>query len=234
MKTYKIHLIRHGLTQANIKGLYVGATDTPLAPQGIKELNELKNKFNYPNAGLLYVSPMKRCVQTADILYPDMKKQVVENLKECDFGDWENKNAKDLEKDKEFLAWLSSGQISSVCTAENLTDFTRRVCSCFENIVDKIIKNEMKDAIVVTHGGVIMTLLASFGIPKAKAFQWGSNNGCGYSIRITPGLWVRDHVFEVYDKVPESIYEADRNEANELSDVMKDVTSTIKNLDKYK
>ena len=92
----------------------------------------------------------------------------------------------------------------------------------------------MKDAIVVTHGGVIMTLLASFGIPKAKAFQWGSNNGCGYSIRITPSLWVRDHVFEVYDKVPESIYEADRDEANKLSDVMKDVTSTIKNLDKYK
>ncbi len=34
MKTYKLHLIRHGLTQGNLDGLYVGGgTDMPLCEE---------------------------------------------------------------------------------------------------------------------------------------------------------------------------------------------------------
>ena len=36
MKTYKIHLIRHGQTEANAKGLYIGMTDLPLSPEGLR------------------------------------------------------------------------------------------------------------------------------------------------------------------------------------------------------
>ena len=34
MKSYKIHLLRHGQTEANEKGLYIGRTDLPLSPAG--------------------------------------------------------------------------------------------------------------------------------------------------------------------------------------------------------
>ena len=57
----KIYLIRHGKTQGNLSGKYIGArTDEPLCQEGIRELEGK----NYPKAELLFVSPMKRCRQT--------------------------------------------------------------------------------------------------------------------------------------------------------------------------
>ena len=44
MRTLKIHLIRHGATDANVKGQYIGCkTDMPLSPEGLNELRTLKD-----------------------------------------------------------------------------------------------------------------------------------------------------------------------------------------------
>lgn len=218
MKTYKLHLVRHGLTQANMDGLYIGSTNVPLAPKGIEDLKNLKNKFEYPTAGILFSSPLTRCLQTAEILFSEMKRNVIDDLRECDFGNWENKSADSLKSDPDFLKWISSGEVSATCTAESMESFTHRIRSCFETLIDNIIRNEKKDAIVVTHGGVIMTALALFGVPKAKPFEWHANNGCGYSVRITPSMWMRDKVFEVYDKIPDSIYCKSKNDMAFVTD----------------
>ena len=66
MKTYKIHLIRHGITDANLKGLYIGnRTDLPLCPEGFKQLKDMREDKEYPYIEKLYSSPMLRCRQTA-------------------------------------------------------------------------------------------------------------------------------------------------------------------------
>lgn len=72
MKTYKIHLIRHGQTEANAKGLYIGMTDLPLSPEGLGELLELKQNFVYPEAVRFFTSPLIRCRQTLEVLYPGL------------------------------------------------------------------------------------------------------------------------------------------------------------------
>ena len=44
MKTFKLHLIRHGLTSGNLQGLYIGSgTDIPLCDEGRAQLAELKD-----------------------------------------------------------------------------------------------------------------------------------------------------------------------------------------------
>ena len=45
MKTFNIHFIRHGVTKGNISGAYIGATDIPLAPEGILKLKSLKQSL---------------------------------------------------------------------------------------------------------------------------------------------------------------------------------------------
>ena len=48
MRTLKIHLIRHGATDANYDGRYIGCkTDLPLAPEGLNELRLLKDDIAY-------------------------------------------------------------------------------------------------------------------------------------------------------------------------------------------
>ena len=52
MKTFKLHLIRHGMTAGNLQGLYIGSgTDIPLCDEGRAQLNELKERFEYPQVG---------------------------------------------------------------------------------------------------------------------------------------------------------------------------------------
>lgn len=56
----------------------------------------------------------------------------------------------------------------------------------FESIVEGLMKTGTTESVIVTHGGVIMTLLAVYGLPQAKPFEWTMDNGFGYSLRVTP------------------------------------------------
>ena len=47
-----------------------------------------------------------------------------------------------------------------------------------------------------------MTLLAVYGLPQAKPFDWVMDSGFGYTLRITPMLWQRDKVAEVCAAIP--------------------------------
>ena len=96
MVTYKLYLIRHGMTKGNLEGRFVGRTDLPLCEEGIAELKKLQEEYEYPDVQKVYSSPMARCVETADILYPNRLLQRVDNLREYDFGVFEGQLAKDL------------------------------------------------------------------------------------------------------------------------------------------
>ena len=64
-----IVLIRHGMTEGNVSRRYIGITDENLCPKGQEILNEnIKNRM-YPMADIVFSSTMKRCVQTAKIIY---------------------------------------------------------------------------------------------------------------------------------------------------------------------
>ena len=60
----ELFLIRHGLTEGNKKKRYIGRTDEPLCPEGLEQLSAL----SYPVLDNIFISPMRRCVQTARIL----------------------------------------------------------------------------------------------------------------------------------------------------------------------
>lgn len=67
MITYKLHLIRHGQTEGNQKGLFVGRTDMPVSEEGFDELSRLRDTYEYPRVGAVYTSPLRRCIQTAGV-----------------------------------------------------------------------------------------------------------------------------------------------------------------------
>ena len=55
---------------------------------------------------------------------------------------------------------------------------------------------------VITHGGLIMNLLAAMGLPERKMVQWTALNGRGYTLLLTTQMWMRDQKFEVYSQIP--------------------------------
>lgn len=202
MKSYYIHFIRHGAISPTLKGRYIGATDVPLSAEGEQELRRLDRELDYPYAKVVFTSPLKRCTKTAEILYPQIKPLVIDQLSECHFGEWENKTADELRGEEDFGKWLAGDTSVKPPRGESNADFTRRICLMFENIVDGLMKTGTTDAVIVTHGGVMNTLLAVYGLPQAKPFDWACDNGYGYSLRLTPALWMRDKVAEVFARIP--------------------------------
>lgn len=203
MKTYKLHLIRHALTQGNIDGLYIGHTDMPLCSDGIRQVMDMKEEFTYPETNFVFSSPLKRCIDTCKIIYPNIKPIVVEDLIEYDFGEFEGKNAAELhEKQPLFDKWLAGDPEVKPPFGESNEEFAKRVCDCFVKIVDGIIKTGTDNACIVTHGGVIMTILANCGLPEAAAHEWMTPSGCGYTLRITPQLWMAGRKLEVIEELP--------------------------------
>ena len=122
MKTYKIHLIRHGLTDGNLKGQYIGKTDLPLSAVGVTALRQLAEENEYPKVDMVYSSPMLRAVQSARILYPSKDIQTVDNLREIDFGIFEGKTANELENSAEYADW-AAGRINGAPNGEDNTEF---------------------------------------------------------------------------------------------------------------
>ena len=45
VRGYRIHLIRHGKTEANEKGIYIGNTDFPLSEEGRRELTDKLDEY---------------------------------------------------------------------------------------------------------------------------------------------------------------------------------------------
>ena len=77
MKTYTLHFIRHGMTTANEEGRYVGHQDLSLSLQGEDELRYLKDNCVYPDPPVVFTSPLKRCTETCEILFPDAQPVVM-------------------------------------------------------------------------------------------------------------------------------------------------------------
>lgn len=80
--------------------------------------------------------------------------------------------------------------------------FQHRVQHAFEALVEDMMRHKDTEAVVCTHGGVIMLLMAAYALPRAPMHEWAAENGGGFTLRITPTLWMREPVAEAIDTVP--------------------------------
>lgn len=200
MKSYVIHILRAMPSKGALEGRYVGRAQSPLPTSAITELAQLKREFDYPSGELYCASPAVSCVDTLKILYPQADPEVVLDLAECDFGDWENKTAEELKGEPGFTDWLM-GQ-GAPPNGESGQVFFQRVCKGFQLLVQNMMARGTASAVLVTHAGVMTSILAAFGLPKAAPQDWLCDGGFGYSVRITPGLWMRSPVMEVFGRAP--------------------------------
>lgn len=63
-------------------------------------------------------------------------------------------------------------------------------------------KTGTTDAAIITHGGVIMTLLTAYGIPELPMHEWRTPNGCGFTLNVNASLWMRGKKAEVFSEFP--------------------------------
>ncbi len=203
----KIVLIRHGITTGNVRRLYYGKTDVPLAERGIRELEELKAQGLYPvsDSALFYTTGMLRTEQTLELIYGQREHEVIDNLKELDFGVFEMKSYEELEGNPDYEAW-AWGNDESVAPpgGESITNFKERIRCGFDELMIKHelqilkLRNREEEAmsICICHGGTISGILNDLWPDRYDYFySWIPDPGHGYVLSLEDGAVVTGERF---------------------------------------
>lgn len=166
-------LIRHGQTAGNLEHRYIGRkTDEPLCEMGIAALREKR----YPAVTRVFASPMRRCVETARIIYPHLKVELVAPFAECDFGDFEGKSYAELNGNSDYQRWIDSCGKLPFPNGESREAFAERCVRAFEGLHCE------EDCAIIAHGGTIMAIMARYARPQGNYFDFQAPNGGGYTL----------------------------------------------------
>ena len=202
MKGYHISIFRHGLTDANENGVYIGRTDLPLSDAGREALMDKFEQLEYPKVQRVYSSPLERAIQTAEIIFPDREIVIVDDLREMDFGVFEGLPADELVHLDSFKKWLKGGLDNPPPNGETLRSMMLRCYSALNLMILDMMKEGFTHAGAVTHSGILMNMLSCFGLPKKKPMEFACEPGEGYEILVTAMMWQNGNTFEILGKIP--------------------------------
>lgn len=176
----RVFLLRHGQTMGNLERRYTGSSDEPLCPQG----REMLAGIRPPEAEYVYVSPMLRCRETAELLYPGMEQLLVPGFRETSFGAFEGRTYEELKDAPAYRAWLDSAGAAAPPGGESKAAVRRRVTEAFLALAAH--HGPEDRAALIVHGGTIMTLLEAFEASH-RFYDWQAPNGGGWQCRWRDG-----------------------------------------------
>lgn len=185
----RVLMIRHGATAGNLEKRYVGRTDEGLTEQAVSDLQERATKLRElaGKAAAIVTSPMKRCLETVEVLFPE---QLYENvlrmqkagLSECDFGKFEYKNYMELSGDAEYQHFIDTLGKEGFPGGETTDEFKARTVKAFREILKEVPSQADQDdrtLVFVVHGGTIMAVMEAFSEEKKGYYDWQVGNGEG-------------------------------------------------------
>lgn len=183
----KIIFIRHLPTPGNEKRQYIGSTDESLSAGAIKAFRE--KEVRYPDVQCVIASPMKRCIETARLIYPETEVRMEPMLRECDFGLFEGKTYEDLKEHPAYIEWLESGGMTAFPGGEAQEDFRRRCADGVQRWIRILMDEKTESAAFVVHGGTIMAALSRLAGEPYDFYHWQANNGEGYTAEVIEEEW---------------------------------------------
>ncbi|MFH1875394.1 MAG: histidine phosphatase family protein [Candidatus Omnitrophota bacterium] len=150
----RLILIRHGVTEWNREKRYCGHKDIGLNNEGKSQVTLLSHRLNAVGFDKVYCSNRKRAIQTARILFKQIKIIPDRGLREINFGVLEGlKHEEIMEKYADiYKKWLKDPFKNRIPKAEPMNVFKKRIENALWNIIRA---NSDKTIAVVCHGGVI-------------------------------------------------------------------------------
>lgn len=207
--TITLYIIRHGATKSNKRHAYLGNTNEPLSNEGGEQIIFYNEAGRYPKEKdnfLIFSSPMLRCLQTKDILYPDTRAILLPEWKEIDFGRFEGKNYQDLNGDPDYQRWIDSGGVTAFPGGESRDEFVKRSMAGLEWCIECMEDYKQKSAVCVVHGGTIMAIMSS--LTGGDYYDYQVKNGQGYEIELS----IKDNNVQLEKLTPIAMEEAEEKD----------------------
>ncbi|TAJ12396.1 alpha-ribazole phosphatase [Marinilabiliaceae bacterium JC017] len=178
--TKEIFLIRH--TTPNVaQGVCYGQLDLNVADSFRKEAKQIRDVINNNSIRTVYSSPLIRCTNLAQYLFPENGVMYLNELMEMNFGQWEGK------------VWSKISPEALKHWSNNFLTIAPPEGESFSQMIDRVkyfwCKNILKsteDSIAIcTHSGVMRVIaMELLGIPPDKIFNLKMNYGAVIKIQI--------------------------------------------------
>jgi len=181
----KWYLVRHGEITSNVKKIYAGWSEEELTARGCRQAREVAKKLTCLNIGNVYTSPLKRAVQTAEIIGDFLKKSPIleESFKELRLGIWEGMSEEEITRQfpEKWKIWTRSPAELILEGRETLKELLERVLAGLKRVKEREVDGPV---LVVTHVAIIRVLLLhvrkmdlnlyrTIPVPNRKIFEIG-------------------------------------------------------------
>lgn len=176
-----VTFLRHGLTEENKQKKYIGYSNPSLCEEGRSELEEIHNNLEFPGFNTILTSDRKRCLETAEILFPKRPVESSSLLREMHFGEWEGKTYDDLCHIQRYRNWIDDPANTSPPGGEIYQDFEKRLLNAWSSLIWSK-ATEKGHVAVVTHGGPIRFYLSQFAPSQKEEWAWQTSHGQGYTL----------------------------------------------------
>ena len=159
-----LYLIRHGVIRSNEIEVYAGRNSESLTRAGVKQAEHLAQEVKNWGIELIYSSPLRRTVQTAEILNRYLGAEIVtdEDLIEMDLGHWTGLSKEDVwrEYPSQYRSWIDNPAEFKVPGIETLESVTDRVIACIDRFFQA---RPQTIAAFVTHAVAIKAAVLFYG-----------------------------------------------------------------------
>lgn len=184
---HTVYLIRHGLTSQNLRREYQGSVlNYGILPESRLLIEERQKRGAVPPARTLWVSPLLRARQTAELYFPHLEGELVPDLVEREFGDWDGRTHKDLmSSDQLYMEFLQSFGRVTPPGGESFEDFFKRM----QRVMDAMGKLAQSapdrfPLALVFHGGPILHLTDFLLSPEDPLHRYHCKGAGGLQLEI--------------------------------------------------
>ena len=175
MATTRLLLVRHSEVYSNREMRYIGSRDEVLTEKGQIQAMQLAEALAILPVTAVYSSPLQRAYATAQAIARrhGLEVQLVNDLRESDFGLWEGLSyaeviARSPQDAEQLRAWERDSTLAPP-RGESLEAMYTRVCVAVEHLVAKYPDQTI---VLVSHVGPLKAILcAALGVSIASAFR---------------------------------------------------------------
>jgi len=157
----EIILVRHGETEWNVTEIFRGRIDIDLNETGIKQAELLAGYLSKIKVEAIYSSPLKRALQTAEIIagYHKLEVNTAPGLIDFNFGNWQGLSHQEVKDKYEelYTAWINHPEQVRMPAGESLDDVRERAMG----VVNDTIARHKGTIILVSHRVVNKVLIGA-------------------------------------------------------------------------
>lgn len=211
----KLLIIRHGQSEANLQGVFVGHTDSPLSDLG-KRQAEATADYIVSNFHIdaVYASDLERAFYTGKTVADRLGLPVtpVSGMREIFAGDWETVKFDTLatQYGEPYQLWLRDIGLARCTNGESAAELQSRIAETLRGIAEA---NHGKTVVVATHATPIRTFMhhcSGLPLSEMKNTPWVSNASVtvaeyenGVFTIVTPGYDA--HLGEMRTALPKNV-----------------------------